>query len=112
MKMFSTLCALAAVCAGLAVADTWSGKLMDAGCYAKENGAKACDAMSATTAFAVDVNGKVYKLDDAGNQKAAAALKNRADRSADPGKPGSAVIAKITGTASGDVITVDTVELP
>ena len=47
-----------------------------------------------------------------GNQKAAAALKNRADRSADPSKPAPAVTAKITGTASGDVITVDSIELP
>jgi hypothetical protein len=101
------------MCAGMAVAaDSWTGKLMDADCHAKEKGAKACDAMGSTTSFAVNANGKVYRLDAAGNQKAATALKNRADRSADPSKPGAAITAKITGTATGDVITVDTVELP
>jgi hypothetical protein len=112
MRTFLTLFALVAVCAGLAVADTWSGKLVDASCYAKEKGAKACDPMASTTSYAVNVDGKVYNLDESGNQKAAAALKNRADRSADPNKPAAAVTAKITGTMSGDTIQVDTVELP
>jgi hypothetical protein len=112
MRTFLTLFALAAVCAGLAVADTWSGKLMDANCYAKEKGAKPCDAVAATTAFAVSVSGKVYNLDEGGNQKAAAALKNRADRSSDPNKPAAAVTAKITGTIAGDTIQVEAIELP
>ena len=113
MRTFLTLVGAAAMCAGLAVAaDTWTGKLMDADCHAKEKGAKPCDAMASTTNFAVNSSGKVYRLDAAGNQKAAAALKNRADRSADPSKPSAAIDAKITGTAAGDVISVDTVELP
>src|SRR5690348_2787506 len=112
MRSILTLFALAAVCAGLAMADTWTGKLVDAQCYAKEKDAKTCDATSATTAFAVDANGKVFNLDESGNAKVAQAMKNRADRAADAAKSGDAITAKITGTASGEMIKVESVELP
>jgi hypothetical protein len=49
------------------------------------------------------VANKPYKLDAAGNSKAAEALKSRADRSADPNKPASnQVMAKVTGTQDSD----------
>jgi hypothetical protein len=49
----------------------------------------------------------VYKLDRAGNSKAAAAIKNRADR-ADPTKQQSKdVMAKIDGTEKGGTISVE-----
>src|SRR3569623_1436504 len=58
-----------------------------------------CNATTATTAFALEANGKMYKLDSTGNTKAAAAIKSRADRSADPTKAMSATYtAKVTGT--------------
>lgn len=108
MKTFLTVFALAAGCAGLAVADTWSGRLMDASCYQKEKKAQPCGVTGSTTAFAVDINGKVFLLDQAGNSKVAAAMK---DRPADPSKP-QLIAAKITGTASGETIQVENVDLP
>jgi len=90
----------------------WSGKLLDASCYDKQQSATGCDASGTTTSFALDVSGKVYKLDAAGNQKATAAIKNRADRAADPAKPPSTeIMAKVEGTEHGTTIAAESVEV-
>lgn len=97
-----------------AFAADYSGKLIDATCNQQQPQTKAasCDATSATTSFAIDVSGKIYKLDAAGNTKAATALKDRADRSTDPSKAlSSAMIAKVTGTEKEGVINVESIEV-
>jgi len=84
----------------LALAENFSGRLLDESCYDKQKTAAGCDATSKTTSFSLDANGAVYKLDRAGNSKAATAIKSRADRS-DPAKPQTTpaeVTAKVTGT--------------
>jgi hypothetical protein len=109
----------AALLTGLSVgalAEDWSGKLIDATCNEQQQHEKtvSCDATNATTVFALDVMGKIYKLDPAGNSKAAAALKYRADPSgtASPSKPASTdVRAKVTGTEVGGMILVETIGL-
>ena len=114
MRTIVTLVGLAVMAAGLAVADSWSGKLLDANCLEKEKGAKACDATGNTAAFALEVSGKVYRLDAAGNTKAAEAIKSRADRASEPGKPAegsAAVSAKVTGNMDGETIKVDAIEV-
>jgi len=98
------------------MAETWTGRLMDANCIDQQQkgaGANACDPTSATTAFVIVVSGQAYKLDDAGNAKAADALKTRADRSAEPNKPASTqVAARVTGTKDGEnTVKVDTIEV-
>jgi hypothetical protein len=94
-----------------ALAANYSGKLLDASCYDQQKKADSCNATSSTTAFAIEVSGTVYKLDNAGNSKASAAIKNRADRS-DPSKPQSMVImAKVDGTEKGGTIAVDSVDV-
>jgi hypothetical protein len=96
----------------LAVAKDYTGKLLDSACYEQQKSARGCDATSATTAFAIDVSGKVYNLDSTGNSKAAQAIKERADRSADPNNPQKgSMTAKIAGTLSGDTLQVDTIEV-
>src|SRR6185437_6266260 len=71
-----------------------------------------CNATTATTAFALEANGKTYKLDTEGNTKAAAAIKSRADRSADPTKAMSAMYtAKVTGTDSSGTISVESIDI-
>ena len=101
--------AFSAMFAMLALGASWSGKLIDASCHDQQK--TACDATSTTTNFALEVSGKVYKLDSAGNTKAAAAIKNRADRS-DPAKPQStAVMADVTGQENAGTITVETIEV-
>jgi hypothetical protein len=95
----------------LAFAENFSGRLLDASCYDQQKTAAMCDATSKTTAFALEANGAVYKLDGGGNTKAATAIKSRADRS-DPAKPQSTeVTAKVSGTQKEGMITVETIEV-
>jgi hypothetical protein len=109
---------LFAVTAAFAFADNWSGTLIDQSCYDQQNSelkdsmkaADACAANSTSNAFALEVGGKVYKLDAASSAKAAAAFKNRADRTAPGEKPGK-IMAKVSGTESAGTIKADSVEL-
>jgi hypothetical protein len=98
--------------ASLAFAESWSGNLIDSSCYDKQQSATGCDATGVTKSFALNVSGKVYKLDASGNQKAASALKNRADRAADPSKPQSTEIrAKVDGAEHDGTIAAQTIEV-
>jgi hypothetical protein len=95
----------------VALAESYSGKLLDASCYDQQKKAAACDASSTTSSFAIEASGTVYKLDSAGNTKASAALKNRADR-LDPSKPqAKEVMAKVDGTEKGGTITVSSIDV-
>jgi len=115
MRRFAILTSFLGVFAVLGLADTFSGNLIDASCLAKPNPTIAtCQPTSSTTTFAlVDTSRKVYKLDDKGNSKAADALKNRADRSADPNAASKAdmITAKITGTMADGIVTVEAIEV-
>jgi hypothetical protein len=111
MRQLYLVAALAAF-SGLAFAEDWTGRLLDSSCYAQNKTAKPCDATSSTTAFLIDVNGKVYKLDAAGNAKALDALKNRADRAAGNAQSAGPVNAKVTGAMEGsDSIKVDRIDV-
>jgi hypothetical protein len=110
---------LFAACIGslpiLGLADTLTGNLIDTECLPQAKPTLAsCQPSSTTAAFAlVNDEGKVLKLDKEGNTKAAEALKNRADRSADPNsaaKTGAAK-ARITGTMENNVLKVETIEV-
>ena len=110
-KLISTI-GLVAVFAALALAENWSGRLIDASCTDQQKNQNACQPTATTTAFAIASGTHVYKLDDTGNMKAAEALKNRADRAADPDSPGKNVVAvKVSGTKDGDTIKVETLEV-
>lgn len=112
MRCLLTLAASAAVFSGLALADTWNGRLVDANCTSQDKAAKECDAGANTTAFLLVVDGKAYQLDDAGNRKVLDAMKSRADRAADPNSPKrTSVLAKVSGDKDGDTIKVSTVEI-
>lgn len=112
MRRVLSLLALSAVFTLLALADSYSGKLLDATCYDQQKKAAACDATSTTTTFALEASGTVYKLDAGGNAKAADALKNRSDRATDPSKPQpKQVMAKVGGTEKGGIITVESIDV-
>ncbi len=108
-----TLFALLAAFSMVALAESWQGRLIDASCYEQQKSATTCDPTGSTAAFALIFSNKAYKLDAAGNSKAAEALKSRADRSSDPSKPPTTqVMAKVTGTSGSDgVLKVETVEI-
>jgi hypothetical protein len=104
--------ASSSIFAMLAFGGTFSGKLIDANCYSQQKKATSCDATSTTTAFALDVSGKLYTLDANGNSKAATAMKSRADRAADPNNPqAKEIIANVSGSESGGTITVDSIDV-
>lgn len=125
MRRLLTLCAVVAVFSTLALAESWTGKLVDATCHDQQQSAPAtppspstpsastCDPTSSTTAFAIVASGKAFKFDDAGNAKAAEAMKSRADRSANPNAPASTTVtAKVTGTKGADnTLKVDSIEV-
>lgn len=101
------------VFAGLCLAETFTGKLIDASCAEQQQSANACTPTASTTAYAIDVGGKMYKLDEEGNAKAADALKNRADRSAEPDAAAKAdgVRARVKGTLDGSTLKVDSIQV-
>jgi hypothetical protein len=110
-----TILCIVALILGLSAgarAEDWTGNLIDSVCNDLPEKTVPCDATTATTAFALDVMGKIFKLDPPGNLKAAAAMKYRAAPAPDATKPPSnAVKAKVTGTEAGGMILVDTIGL-
>ena len=110
MKKLLRIGAIAAMFAAFALAESYSGRLLDATCI-DQGKSKVCDPTSTSTHFALNVEGKIYRLDDAGNAKTVEALKNRADRQKDPGLPSNTVTAKVDGTKEGEVIRVDLIEV-
>ena len=115
MRRLLTLCACVTIFTALAMAENWTGKLVDANCAAQsqKKSASTCDPTSATTAFAIMAGGHLYKFDDTGNSKAMEAMKSRADRSTNPNSPQStSITARVTGTKDGDnTIKVESVEV-
>jgi len=79
--------------------------------HAKDESAPAgCAVSSSTSAFALQANGgQVMKFDSVGNIRAAEMLKNKANWAKDlsAGKP---IHAKVSGTLSGDTITVTSLD--
>lgn len=113
MRRSLTLFSMLGVFSVLACAESWQGKLVDSACYEQKKSVATCDATGTTTAFALFAANKAYKLDEAGNAKAAEAIKSRADRASDPAKPASTeVMAKVTGTKDDhDIVKVETIEV-
>jgi len=110
-SLLLTVAAAGAIFASLAVAEDFSGRLLDSACLDQRTAPAACQATSNTTAFAMELSDTTYRLDNAGNQKAMMAIKNRADRSTDPTEAAAPLNAKISGTRDGNVLKVDTIEV-
>jgi hypothetical protein len=111
MRKLMATAATAAIFATLALAESWSGKLLDTSCLDQKKELSTCQANGATTTFALEVSGKTYRLDDMGNQKAMLAIRDRADRSTDPAAAASPLNAKITGMRDGEVLKVDSIDV-
>jgi hypothetical protein len=118
MRRLSVLPLLTLAAAPAAFGDNWTGKLLDAACYERMQEEKhaqpgACIATAHSTAFVVVSSGSAYRLDSAGNVRAATALKNRGDRTT-PGRqltPVKEIQARVEGTESGGTIRVSSFEL-
>jgi hypothetical protein len=111
MRKLFTIATTAAIFATLALAENLTGNLLDTSCLDQKKDVAACQANDTTTTFALQVSSKTYRLDDMGNQKAMAAIKGRADRSADPTAAAAPVRARIAGTRDGEILKVDSIEV-
>jgi len=98
----------------LGLAETWNGTLLDYNCFSKHhNSTKSCDAKPSTVMFMLDVNGTQYRFDGASNERAAAAMRSRADRASNPdATKATPVNAKVTGEIrDSGKIHADTIEI-
>ena len=117
MRKVCTLSAILAFASVLAYAETWTGRLFDASCvdqHKNEQTMDACMPTSTTASFAIQASGKMLKLDEDGNRKAAEAWKeynSSADRAKDPDASTDPAMATVQGTLSGDEIKVESVEI-
>jgi len=112
MRRVFTLSLFLVFASALALAETWTGKLVDAACADHQKN-EACTPTAATTSFAIVAADKMLKLDAEGNKKAIAALKtsnNGADRAKDP-SAAPEVTATVNGTLAGDQIKVESIEV-
>jgi len=101
--------------AALSYGDTWSGKLLDAACLernkqdpdrnsTKTGNPPTCVASKSTGAFTLQTSdGKVYKLDPAGNSKAATALRGNPDNDSPQ--------ADVSGAMEGEILKVESISV-
>ena len=102
MSRFITFSLFALLLTIPAFAFEWSGRLVDADCTHKNGGLQACDPGLNTTSFGLVVAGKPYLFDWKGSQKAALAIKHRAEAGAASNKRLSPTVnASITGERLG-----------
>ena len=116
MKTITGIATAFLFCAGMSFGMTvqYHGKLLDANCY-NQNGASkhvngermvvSCAPTASTSEFAIRTNGKVRMFDTAGNEKAAAAIR---DGLVKPGKDHDVDVA-IYGSRHGNTIKVESI---
>jgi hypothetical protein len=111
MKAVAKLGLVLCLAGVVSFAENISGKLLDAACYDRnaqnpQTKAKAtteCAATQASTSFAIQLSdGRVLKLDSAGNSKAMAAMKTSG---------GKASNASVAGTVDGQTVKVDDIDI-
>src|SRR5437763_631802 len=69
MKILLRTAALAGLLGAFAFAENFSGRLLGMTCI-DQGKSKICDPTSTSTHFALNIDGKIFRLDDAGNAKA------------------------------------------
>lgn len=98
MRKLITACAMFGALSGVALAETWSGTLLDANCLQRHHAERSCDARSSTTAFVLDDNGTRYRLDGRSNYDAHSAMQERSDKASNPDATKAVPVhAQITG---------------
>src|SRR5579863_4757907 len=107
MKTFTKLGIVLCLTAVLGLAESFSGKLIDANCKApadqKDNGPlSSCAPTRTTTLFSVQTtDGKTYRLDATGNSKAMAAMK----------EDSSKTNVTVSGSLDGQTLKVESIEI-
>ncbi|HZT32391.1 MAG TPA: hypothetical protein VFA33_21055 [Bryobacteraceae bacterium] len=106
MRRFGVLLAAASLCAFTALAETWSGTLVDVMCKNKDLAGHTtkCALGCAKSGYGVvTADGKFVKFDETGNAKTLAALK-ATNKEKD-------LKVKVSGAMDGEMIRVQSVEL-
>ena len=114
MKIIAKIVAVVCLGSALCLAETWSGKVVDAGCKDQSRGAQpaqpggqatnACEPTGTTAAFGIQLSdGKVLKLDATGNAKAAEVVKNSNNK--------SGLMATVTGSLDGQTVKVESIDI-
>jgi hypothetical protein len=115
MRCIAKLGLVLSAFAVLSYGDTWSGKLLDAACVersqqdpdrnsTKTGNPPTCVASTSTGVFALQTSdGKVYKLDPAGNSKAATAIRGNPDNKSPE--------ADVSGALEGQILKVDSISV-
>ena len=101
-KLFSIL----AISGGAAMADSWTGSVVDVMCKGKDlaSHTKSCNVSCAAGGYGLVLSdGKFVKFNETGNAKALAAIKATAKE--------KDLKAKVTGTLDGEVINVTAIEI-
>jgi hypothetical protein len=107
MKRFRNIGIVGLAAAAFALADSWSGTLVAGRCKQEPYASKAqplegCSPTSGTKVFAVMTpDGKVFRLDEAGNKQALAAIKE------DPNKQN----VTVSGSFNGQTLQVDSIDI-
>jgi len=84
MRKLIFTCAMFGALTGVALAESWSGTLLDANCLNRHNATRSCDARTRTMSFVLDDNGTRYRLDARSNDAAHSAMLSRADKASNP----------------------------
>lgn len=97
--------------AGFVLAESWTGKLIDANCSAASGNSsnssssklpESCMPTSSTKVFAIQTpDGKIYRLDSEGNTKAAEAMKSN---------PGKSEVT-VSGNLKGQMVNVESLQV-
>ncbi len=106
MKSGLRLMAVSAVFAACALADSWTGTVVDVMCKGKDlaSHTRQCAIGCARSGYGLVLqDGKFLKFDEKGNAKTLAALK--------ASSKDKELKAKVTGTMAGDVIQVESIAL-
>jgi hypothetical protein len=106
MRRLALLAGSALVFAGFALAESWSGTLVDVSCAKKDlaTHTRKCAVSCARGGYGlVTADGKFHKFNEAGNIKALEALKS--------GTKDADLKATVTGKMSGELIEVESVSL-
>ena len=117
MRRFLPLfCAVLFSFSALSSADLWTGQLLDANCVARHNEMEKyeeCIPVRNTASFALQLSGRMLRLDASGNLKAAQAWKDYKDkpRVVDPDVKTKPITAVVEGTVNGEEIKVDSILL-
>ena len=112
MRTIFRLGVLCVFASALAWAESWTGKLLDATCAAKQTDA-ACTPTASTSSFAFQVGDKMYRFDPEGDKKAVQAFKESesgAERARNPNSPGD-VTATVDGSIQGELIKLESIRV-